>query len=550
MEQFSWPILIGGFAFFFLGLKNARKGLELLAGDRLRKVLLKITANRFLAFIFGIFITLVLQSSGATSAILVSFAQTGLLTLFQATAVLLGADIGTTFVVVLLTVKSITTFALPIVACGLLLENMPGRGRSRDIGLVVLGFGLLFYGMSLMTLSAEPLKNNEIAMKVFEFLADHPFVSLIFASLLSSAIHSAGTIGIAIALTFGGAISLQAALPIVLGANIGTCITAILASLGSETQGRRVALAHTLSKVIGAAVVFFFIQDAAYGIEKLDLLVRGIIPLPQNNAAAQVALFHMSFNVGLAMVFLIILKPLIKLVEWIIPVPKQTERAFGPKYLDRSSLDTPAIAFAQAKREVLRIASTAQWLFSECMKMFSKGESPKEEVGRIKKEDDKIDILEKAVRFYLAEISQEMLSSAQAKTQMVLVSIASDLEDIGDTMSRELTHLALKKDRWPRLFSDEGWKDLRSFQNLVLENFHLMVSQLAQPSPDISSKIERHEAHMNEVEQNMRQAHITRLNLGLKESFDTSSIHLDILSNFRRINTKITHITQLTMDLL
>ncbi|MFH0800362.1 MAG: Na/Pi cotransporter family protein [Pseudomonadota bacterium] len=548
MEQFSWSTLIGGFAFFFFGLKNARKGLEVVAGDRLRAAMGRLAGNRLLALGFGAFVTLILQSSGATSAMLISFTETGLLTLFQAVAVLLGADIGTTAVVVLLSIKAITDLALIIVAAGFFVEILAKRRRTREMGSIVLGFGLIFYGMHLMSAAAEPLKGSEVAMQAFAFLAGHPLASIILAAILSGAIHSAGTIGIAIALAFAGTISFEAALPIVLGANVGSCITAVLASLGSGVEGRRVALAHTLSKVIGVALVFPFLHQAAGVINGVDHIVHAVFPGYQTDVAAKIAISHILFNVGLAVVFLPLLTPLVALVRLMLPAPPPREEPFGPKYLDKSALDTPALAFAQAKREILRIGSISQQIFADSLRMFSRGEDFKEEVERIQAADDKIDILEKAVRFYLAELAVERFSEDQAKTQLALVGIAADLEEIGDTVSREMAHLAAKKAKWRRIFSDDGWQDLRNFQAMVLDNFNLMMSMLAQPSEEIVRKIERHEEHMNEVEQTLRQAHLTRLHQGLQESFDTSSIHLDVLANIRRVNSKIAHIAKMAMD--
>lgn len=541
-------MLIGGFAFFFFGLKSARKGLEVTAGDRLRAAMGRLAGNRIIALGFGAFVTFILQSSGATSAMLVSFAETGLVSLSQAIAILLGADIGTTLVVVLLSIRKITDYALLIVAFGFFLEIVGKKRKARDIGSIILGFGLIFYGMHLMTDSALPLKNSDIAMNAFAYLAGHPFATLILASILSGVIHSAGTIGIAIALAFAGTIGFEAAVPIVLGANIGSCVTALLAGFGSGAEGKRVALAHTLSKMIGVFIAFPFIPEIARTVSVVDEMGRMFFPGHESGIAAKIAITHILFNVGLATLFLPLLTPLVKLMQHVLPTPPPKEEAFGPKYLDKSALDTPALAFAQAKREIMRIGIIAQRLFSNCLKMFSRGEDFRDEVEEIQEEDDRIDKLEKAVRFYLAEISAERLSEQQAYTQLALLRIAADLEEIGDIISREMIHLAAKKAKWRRVFSNEGWRDLRNFQTMVLENFGLVLSLLAHPAEEIAVKIERHEIHMEEVEQQMRQAHITRLHQGLQESFDTSSIHLDILANLRRINAKITHIAELAFD--
>lgn len=548
MENFSWSTLIGGVAFFFFGLKSARKGLEVLAGDRLRAAMGRIAGNRVIAVAFGAFVTLILQSSGATSAMLVSFTETGLLTLFQATAVLLGADIGTTFVVVMLSIKSITDMALIIVAIGFAFEMLGRTRRARDFGSIVIGFGLIFYGMHLMSVAAVPLKDSEAAIKAFAYLAGHPLATLIASALLSSLIHSAGMIGIAIALAFAGTITLEAAIPMVLGANIGSCVTAVLAAMGGGTAGKRVALAHFLTKGIGVALVFPFLHDLVGWIDRIDALVQHFLPGYAAGIAAKIALTHICFNLLVALIFVPVLKPLVRLVEFILPMPPAKDEVFAPKYLDKSALETPAIAFAQAKREILRLGAIAQYMFGECLRMFSKGEDYQEAIEKIEEEDDKIDILEKAIRFYLAEIGAERLSAEQARTQVTLIGIAAELEEIGDTMSREMVVLARKKAKWRRLFSDEGWRDLRNFQAMVGENFNLVLSALAQPHQEIAMKLERHEEHMNDVEQQLRQAHIQRLNKGLQESFDTSSLHMDILANLRRINSRLTHVARLAVE--
>lgn len=546
METFSWPILLGGFAFFFLGLRSARKSLQLVAGDRLRAALGRVASNRVVALFFGAFITMVLQSSGATSVMLVSFAETYLLNLFQAIAVLLGADIGTTFTVVLLSIEKVTQYALLVVAVGFFIQIITRSRKMRNIGGIVLGFGLIFYGMYLMSQAAVPLKESEVAGHVFAFLAGHPLATLILAVIISGAIHSAAMIGIAIALAFAGTLTFEASIPIVLGANIGTCITAILAGFGSGYEGRRVALAHTASKVIGVALVFPFIPQVARFVNYIDTLLADVVPAFSTTVAAKIAITHILFNVALAIVFLPLIGLLVKLVTYVIPTPPGAEEKFGPKYLDKSALETPAIAFAQVKREIMRVAEIANTMFERCLRMFSRGTDAQEEIELTQADDDKIDILEKAVRFYLARLGQDGLSTAQVQMEMSLLTIISDLEDVGDTMSREMVMLARKKAQWHRIFSDEGWKDLRSFQKRVKENFDLTISMLAQPSEEIHHTVMRHEDAMNKLEQDYRQAHLNRLHEGLKESFDTSSLHLDILSNLRRINAKLTRIV-LTM---
>ena len=549
METFHSSILLGGFTFFFFGLKSARDGLQVLAGGRLRAILAHLTSNRFVALFFGAVVTVIVQSSGATSAMLISFVETELVSLSHAIAVLLGADIGTTVTVFLLSLRGVTDYALIIITLGFFIQVLSRHRSGRNVGSVVMGFGFIFYGMHLMLLAAIPLKEGPLAAKAFEFLSGNPFATLMMAIFLSGALHSAGTIGIAIALAFAGAITFPAAVPIVLGANIGTCITAIICGVASGIQGRRVALAHTLTKVVGVAVVFLFLPQVITFVESICAYLIGVSPLIDPGVAGRIVMTHVLLNAALAIVFLPLVRLTATLVTKLLPTPPWREEVFGPKYLDKSALETPALAFAQVKREIVRIAEIVSEQLNRCLRMFSKGLDPVEEIEEITMLDDKVDLLEKETRFYLARLSSEKLSEDDADRQLALMAIGQDLEEIGDILSREMVALANKKAAWHRIFSDEGWEDLKKCDVMVRENFDLALSVLAHPAPELTAKVVRHEERMAEMEQLLRQSHLSRLQKGLRESFDTSSIHLDILSNLRRINTKITHIVELAAKL-
>jgi len=231
-----------------------------------------------------------------------------------------------------------------------------------------------------------------------------------------------------------------------------------------------------------------------------------------------------------------------KLVTLLIPDRKDKAEPFGPKYLDKASLEMPSLAFAQVKREILRIAALVEDQINRCLHMFYYKRDIEFEITLIETEDDKIDILEKEVRFYLAKIATEHLSEEESGRQLALLAIGQDFEEIGDIISREMVTLARKKDAKGVPFSEQGWVDLRKMQEHVRANFALAISYLAQPSQEIKAQVLRNEQHIDEVEQRFRQSHLNRLHQGLKESFETSSLHLDILSNLRRMNRKITDI--------
>ncbi|OGQ06381.1 MAG: hypothetical protein A2W61_07395 [Deltaproteobacteria bacterium RIFCSPLOWO2_01_44_7] len=549
MTEFRWVILLGGLSFFFFGLTYARNALQLLAGDKLRLVITRLTENRFLALGLGTLITVVLQSSTVTILMLMSLAATGLLTLPQAFGVILGADIGTTLVVILLSIKKIADYALLLVVIGFVLEWVArGSKQMKYAGRILFGFGMVFYGMQLMTQTSGPLAASPHAQTLFGILASHPVLILISSIFFTILVQtSAATIGMAIALGFSGLLTLPVAIPIVLGANVGTCFSAIVVSWTSNTNGKRVAIAHFFVKASGVLLAMPFIAQIATLIEKCSQQVTHWLPMVEPGVAGHIVVVHLFFNVALAVLFL----PFLHFGVWIVSklVPEvQKEETFGPKYLDNTALETPPLAFAQAKREILRIANLAYDLYRDCPKMFD----PSFEIDKISADiemrDDKIDLLDREVRFYLAKISQEGLSETQAAQEMALLSITADLEGIGDIISKELAGLARKKVTKGRLFSQQGWKDIQKIHQAGMDDFSLAISVFASPNEELARKMIRQGEHFDHLEQQLRQSHIQRLHAGSPEAFETSSIHLDVLGNLRRINAHLVHIAQLSLQ--
>lgn len=537
--------MIGGLAFFFFGLQSIRSALQLMAGGRLKESLQRVTNNRFVALGFGVLITLVLQSSSATTVMLVSLAATHLLSLSQVFGVILGADIGTTFVVILLSIKKVADYSLLIFAAGLAIRLIGKRKKTQHMGSVFLGFGLVFFGMYLMAQAAYPLRENPIAINVFQYMAERPFLNLIVATLFTAVVQaSAATIGMAISLSFAGLLSFEAAIPIILGANIGTCITAFLGCIGTGVDGRRVAVAHMFIKIIGVAIAFPFIGRIAAGIDYIASDITALLPEISPGDAGKIALTHLFFNIAIAIIFLPFIKWGVTMVKKLVPEPPHHEEPFGPRYLDEKALETPILAFAQTKREIIRMAGYAFALFKDCLEMFEHGGGVEEKIENIESRDDKIDILEKAVRFYLAKLSQEELSDEQADAQYKLITIAMNIEEIGDIISKELVPLARKKWEKNRAFSAEGWKELDHFHETVVQNFNLTISAIASPYPEVIQKIIRHQQEIYDLEQKFKQQHLSRLHDGLPETFETSSIHLDLLSNLRRVNGQLTYIAK------
>lgn len=551
MNQLSWISVFGGLAFFFYGLEKAREGLQLVAGDRMKILMGKLAHNRFFGLGLGTVLTIILQSSSATTVILVSFAEVGLMNLTQAFGVILGSGIGTTFVVILLSFKKITDFALLFIAIGIVVERLSKNQTFRYSGSIAMGFGMIFFGMHLMTAAVSPLRDSPIAASIFEFLALHPYLNLIFAALFTGVIQaSAATIGLAIALSFSGALSFEAAIPIVLGANIGTCMTAILSSIGMTTPGRRVAATHVLIKTLGVILVMPFLDHVASWVEYVNQWITHQTVLVSISTSSKIALTHLLFNIALAIFFLPLITPGVWLVQKLLPDKPNKEKLFGPKYLDEAALSTPPLAFAQAMHEIMRVAKIAKELLANVFDLFKPEANYDAAIAVTLSTDDKIDRLEKAVRFYLAAISQKVLSESQARRQIALTTIGGELEDIGDLVSKDIIHLARKKRQKMTRFSQEGWEELKRMHKMTMHTFDLTLTMLMRPHPDISQQILAYHQNINEVFQELQASHLHRLHDKLPESYETSSIHLELLSHFRNISSKLTRIAQISNELM
>jgi len=543
MEPFSAVEFLGALAVFIYGIRLSRIGVQLFAGNRLQSLISSLTDNRFAGLGVGVIVTLILQSSTATTVMLVSFAATGAITLPQAMGVILGSDIGTALVVILLSVKKISEIALLILVVGVALDILSQRKRTRYLSMMLLGFGFVFFGMHLMILATSPLRGNHLLVEIFEALAQNPAYAFCAAVVFTALVqNSATTLGLCIALAFSNLISLPDAVPLVLGANVGTCASSLLNSFGGGTSARRVALSHLLFKLSGAIIAMFFLVP----ITKLLADFFSYSSALGTNPAAQIAFTHVGFNLCLSILFLPFINQGAWLVRKLVPEPFHSgEEIFGPKYLDPKSLETPALAFANARREILRMAEIGLEMFVKTIAVFERDDH--DLLSYVEEQDDKVDILDRATKFFLAKISQETLTSEQARMQLNLVAITSDLEEICDVVNKNVLELAEKKIQKGRHFSIDGWNEIKDVHAKIVENYGLMLSSLTSKDETIARKVMRHEKHLAVLEDRYREAHLLRLHKGLKETIETSSIHLDLLANFRRINSKLTAIVRTTI---
>ncbi|MEK7851632.1 MAG: Na/Pi cotransporter family protein [Deltaproteobacteria bacterium] len=348
---------------------------------------------------------------------------------------------------------------------------------------------------------------------------------IIFTALIH---NSAATIGIALAFSLQGLITLEGAIPIIFGANIGTCATAIISSIGATFEARQVAVAHVMFKVIGVAIFYPFIGPLT------KVVAHSASDLPR-----QIANAHTFFNIAITAIFLPIAGTMAKLVQRLVPESGAEER-FSTRYLDERVLSSPSLALGQATREALRMADIVQDMFRGSIEVFKSDDIKLAE--RLEERDDDVDLLDREIKLYLTRLSQESMEEGLSRRQIQVISFINDMENIGDIIDKNLMELAKKKISKGLSFSKDGLRDICDLHREVMENFDLAISAFTSGDEELARKLIRHKAGIGEMERELKQAHIQRLQMGLRESIDTSAIHLDVLSNLKRINSHICNI--------
>ena len=518
--------LLGGTALLLYGVHLVGEGLQRAAGTRLRHILSTLTGDRFRALLVGAGVTAVLQSSSATTVMLVGFASAGLLTLRQTIGVILGADVGTTVTVQLLAFEFLEVSPL-VVFIGWFLY-VTGRGTLRYIGQAILGFGFLFLGMELVRDGTAPLAASPLFSDLLKALTDQPLLLVLLAAIFTGLVRSsAAVIGLALSLAAAGLMPLVGAIPVILGANVGTAATAALAAVGQNAEARRVAAAHGAFKVVGVLLFFPFIAPFA------DLVTRTAPDLPR-----QIANAHTIFNVAVAVLFLPFTNVVADVFTRLIPDTRRNDT--GAIYLNPQVLDTPAVALGQAVREVLRMGDVVLQSLRESLVVFERDDDAL--MREIIKRDDLIDRLEEDIKQYLVKLREHSLTPEQAERETALIFVIVNLEEIGDVIDKNLMELAEKKIRGHHVFSAEGWSEIAALHAMVVDNLELAMSTLASGDREVADKVIRHKANVNVLERRLRQQHIARLHAGLRESIDTSSIHLDVLAALKRANSLVTGI--------
>lgn len=530
MDDHTILSLISGLMLLLYGVKLAGEGFQRAAGPKLRNILHLATNNRVAAVSVGAIVTSVMQSSSATTVMLVGFVSSGLLNLGQAIGVILGSNIGTTVTVQLIAFK-VYDYALVMVGVGAATVLFSKKKQIMFVGQGILGFAFIFFSLKIMSDVMVPLRDSELFRDILLSLEGSSIGLLIISTFFTALVQSsAATIGIVLALSIQGLIGLEGAIPIILGANIGTCATALLATLGVGTPAKRVAVAHIVFKVLGVIILLPFVKPF---IE--------LVSLTSSDLSRQIANAHTLFNVTIALVFFPLAGWLAKLLNKAMPEAGEDKGQFKPKYLNWQVLDSPDMAFGLATREALRMADIAQDMYKKSIKVIATLDPALLE--KVEEMDDQLDLLDKEIKLYIIKISQKVLTEGESKREIAILTLINDLENIGDIIDKNIMELAKKMLGQGLRFSVEGQKEIIAFHSKVGDNFEMAVTAFASNDTDLAWKVLKNKEKLGNMERELKTAHIGRLHMGLRESIDTSSVHLDLLSNLKRINHHISNVS-------
>lgn len=500
IDQFDlWTGLFGGLALFLFGMDLLTLALKRAAGDRMRDLLGKVTRNRFLGAAAGALITGVVNSSSVTTVILVGFISAGLMSMSQSVSVIMGANIGSTFTAQVLAFN-VTRYALPIITVGFLVAFLSKHENRREYGRFILGIGLVFYGMGLMSQAMVPLRSYQPFVDLISTLAS-PLLAVVVGAVFTAIIQSsAATTGIVIVLAGQGLLALETAIPIALGANIGTCVTAGLASIGKPREAVRAVLVHVLFNVAGVLLWIGFIPEFAAFVRTVSPVAEGLSGAAQIAAEAprQVANAHTIFNVANTLLFIGFTAQIARLVAWLVPDrPLRFEQPLAPKFLEESLLPTPALALSAARNEIGRMGDYVHGMLVKALPAAISGS--REALRMIEAMDKPVDRLHKALIGYLGRISTTALTPVQAAELMQIVGIANDLEHIGDRIAGDLTTSARKRLDEHAAIAPEAIDRITNYHAAVARALREAIQAVTDEDTDLASSVRAMKHDVNAI---------------------------------------------------
>jgi len=519
--------LTGGVALLLWGLHMVRSGVVRAFGSDLRRFLGMALRNRFVAFLAGIFVTALLQSSTATGLMTASFVTGGTVDLIPALAIMLGANVGTTLIVQVLSFN-VSAVAPVLFLIGVIAFKRGGQTRTRDLGRVAIGVGLMVLSLHILLDTLAPAENAPAVRTLLGAMTGEPLLCLLMAAALTWAAHSSVTVVLLVmSLAYSQFITPVAALSLVLGANLGSAINPLVeGSQGDNPASRRLPLGNLLNRLVGCVAVLPFLNPIAQALTRIE-------PNPSRMAAD----FHTAFNVALALVFILPLDAIASLLTRLLPEHVKPNEPSTPLYLDEAALATPSVALACAARETLHIGDIIENMLRQTITALMTDD--RKLVAEICRADDAVDRLDEAVKLYVTKLTRESLSEQDGHRAMEIISFSINLEHVGDIIDKNLMELAAKKIKRKVVFSKEGAAELESFHQEVFDNLKLAFSVFMSGDVKIARQLITEKAMLRAAEFAAAESHLARLREGRPESIESSSLHLDVLRDLKRIHSHI-----------
>ncbi len=540
MHYQNYFALIGGLGFFFYGIRLMSDSLRKVSSDRLKNVLELLTRNRFISLLTGIVVTTLIQSSSALTVMLVGFVNAGLMTLRQAIPVIFGANIGTTtmaWIVSFVALLDIFAFALPLVAIGFLMMEVPKRPHVKNWGGAIFGFAILMVGLGFMKDSVAPLQASQQVRDVMVNFSRYPILGVLVGTIVTMVLQSSGaTIAIVQVLAFRGLIDFPSSVSLILGDNIGTTITAQLAAIGTNTGAKRVAWAHTMFNVFGVCYMLVFVYLGWY-----PRLIQSFFPggITENNIMMHIALAHTIFNVTNTIVFLPGTRLLQRVVERIVP-QKEELISMRPQYLEKRLLETPIIALEQSKKEIISMLRLADSALRDSFGLFFTEKWDLEQ--KVKRKEEAVDNLQAEITRYLIDISMRQLDESEAEQIPVLIHTVNDVERIGDH-AENILELAQRKIGQKLAFSEDAKAELRRMIETVQEMINEVALGLETGDHSHAHRALHCEEQLNRMQIELRHSHVQRLNDGSCKVL-SGLVYLDFVDFLEKIGDHLTNIAQ------
>ncbi|GLS20296.1 Na/Pi cotransporter [Labrys miyagiensis] len=533
-DQHVFLNLLAGIALLLWSTRLVKTGIMRAFGEKLRGVIARATSNRFSACLAGAGVAAALQSSTGSTLLVMSFVERGFLTLAMALAVLLGSNVGTTLVVQAMSFD--LSALMPIlIAAGVALFMIARSSLAQNVGRAMIGLGLMILSLHLVVGVAEPIRQSDIMTLIFERLDGQPWAALLIGAALAWLVHSSiAILLLVISLAGAGVIGVPLALALTLGANIGSGLAPLGLSLAAPIEVRRALIGNLGTRVLCAILLLPLLS-----------LIQPWLATLESDGARQIANFHVGFNLLLVVVFLPFVTQTAKQLERLIAAPEVSISERPSPVLDEADFDSPSVALVAASREVIRLAELVEIMLRESIITFEEqDDSRRKQISQL---DHQVDQLQENIKLYLTRLTRTPLDKEMSRKAFDLILFTTNLEHVGDILDKTLLELAAKKQRLNLSFSSEGWAEIQAMHREVVAQMRLAITVFMTQDSEMARRLVEAKDHIRNFERSAAESHLNRLRAGTLASIETSSLHMDIIRDLKRI---VAHLTAVAYPIL